>query len=394
MKKITYVLLLIGLVSCQGEAVSIDSVIAGKDVDAIRAKRNEVSVQKKALEAQLAQLDSAIASLDNNANVPLVTSLAIQPERFDHFLDLQGGVTTKQNVLVYPEVAGTLTRVLVREGQRVRKGQVLGRIDDGGLSSQLAQMKAQEELAKTTYERQDRLWKQNIGSEIQYLQAKTSYDAQAKAVEQMESQLSKFALRAPFSGIVDDVMKDQGTVVSPGPGSEVFRVVNLADMYIEVDVPEAHLPNVTPGKKVDVFFPVLSDTVTTAVRQTGNFIQPGNRSFRVEIPVPGLDGKVKPNMVAKVRINDYTNEEAILIPQSVVSENAAGQQYIYVVQPKEDDQNPTVARKIIKTGLTQGDFIEVLDGLTPGMEIIIEGARSVRDQQQVKVLTTELTSNE
>ena len=142
------------------------------------------------------------------------------------------------------------------------------------------------------------------------------------------------------------------------------------------------------------FFLFLSETVTTQVRQTGNFIQPGNRSFRVEIPVPGLDGKVKPNMVAKVRINDYTNEEAILIPQSVVSENAAGQQYIYVVQPKEGDQNPTVARTIIKTGLTQGDYIEVLEGLTPGMEIIIEGARSVRDQQQVKVLTTELTSNE
>lgn len=393
MKKFISLVILLGLISCSEEK-SVDQVIAGKDLDAIRGLRNDISGQKKNLEAQLVQLDSAIAAIDGGGNLPLVTSMALQPQMFNHYLDLQGAVSTKQNVLVYPEMAGTLVKVYVREGQRVKKGQLLGLIDDGGTSSNLAQMKAQAELAKTTYERQQRLWEQNIGSEIQYLQAKTNYEAQEQAVKQMESLLGKYRLVAPFSGVVDDVLKDQGTVVSPGPGAEVFRVVNLSNMFIEVDVPEAHLPNVTAGKAVDVYFPVLDETVQTKVRQTGNYIKPGNRSFRVEIPVPGLDGKVKPNMVAKVRINDYTNGRALLIPQSVVSENAAGEQYIYVVQPQEGDKNPTVAKAIIKTGLTQGDYIEVLDGIAEGTEIIIEGARSVRDKQEVKVLTSELTSNE
>lgn len=393
MKKFISLVILLGLISCSEEK-SVDQVIAGKDLDAIRGLRNDISGQKKNLEAQLVQLDSAIAAIDGGGNLPLVTSKALQPQMFNHYLDLQGAVSTKQNVLVYPEMAGTLVKVYVREGQRVKKGQLLGLIDDGGTSSNLAQMKAQAELAKTTYERQQRLWEQNIGSEIQYLQAKTNYEAQEQAVKQMESLLGKYRLVAPFSGVVDDVLKDQGTVVSPGPGAEVFRVVNLSNMFIEVDVPEAHLPNVTAGKAVDVYFPVLDETVQTKVRQTGNYIKPGNRSFRVEIPVPGLDGKVKPNMVAKVRINDYTNGRALLIPQSVVSENAAGEQYIYVVQPQEGDKNPTVAKAIIKTGLTQGDYIEVLDGIAEGTEIIIEGARSVRDKQEVKVLTSELTSNE
>ena len=393
MKKFISLFLLLGLLAC-GEEQSVDQVIEGKDLDAIRTMRNDISGQKKALEAQLVQLDSAIAAIDGGGNLPLVTSMAVEPQLFNHYLDLQGGVSTKQNVLVYPEMAGTLVKVYVREGQRVKKGQLLGLIDDGGTSSSLAQMKAQAELAKTTYERQKRLWDQNIGSEIQFLQAKTNYEAQKNAVAQMESTLGKFRLVAPFSGVVDDVFKDQGTVVSPGPGAEVFRVVNLSDMFIEVDVPEAHLPNVTAGKTVEVYFPILDETVKTKVRQTGNFIKPGNRSFRAEIPVPALGGKVKPNMVARVRINDYTNGEALLIPQSVVSENAAGEQYIYVVQPQEGDKNPTVTKAVIKTGLTQGDYIEVLDGIAQGTEIIIEGARSVRDKQEVKVLTSELTSNE
>lgn len=391
MKKFLSLFVLLGLLSCGEQGV--EKIIAGKDLKTIRTKRSEISAKKQALEAQLTRLDSAIAALDEGGNLPLVTSLNVQPERFDHYLDLQGGVTTKQNVLVYAEVAGTLVSVYVKEGQRVRKGQLLGRIDDGGLSSNLAQMEAQAELAKTTFERQKRLWDQNIGSEIQYLQAKTNYEAQDKAVEQMKSQLGKFRLLAPFSGIVDDVMTDQGTVVAPG-AVPVFRVVNLSDMYIEVDVPESHLPNVSVGKNVDVFFPVLNDSIQTKVRQTGNFINPGNRSFKVEIPVPAMNGRVKPNMTAKVRINDYTSEQALLIPQSVVSENAAGEQYVYLVEEQEGEENPLVTKRIIQTGLTQGDYIEVLDGLVAGNEIIIEGARTVRDGQTVKVLNTELTSNE
>ncbi|WP_420321138.1 efflux RND transporter periplasmic adaptor subunit [Flagellimonas sp.] len=387
MKRIIYIVLTaVVLSSCGGGSNgSVEGVIAGNDLEAIRAKRAEISEQQKALEKDLHSLDSMIATLDDNAKLPLVTTIEAKTERFNHYLELQGDVMTKQNVLVYPEMGGTLFRVYVKKGQKVAKGQVLASIDDGGLSSQLAQLKTQSELAKTTFERQKRLWEQNIGSEIQYLQAKSTYEAQESAVKQMQSQVAKSTIRAPFSGIIDDVIKDQGTVVAPGPGSEVFRIVNLSNMYIEVEVPESHLPNVTPGKSVQVYFPVLGDSVTTKIRQTGNFINPSNRSFTVEIPVPSENGKVKPNLTAKVMINDYTNESAILIPQSIVSENAEGEQYVYLVDADSISSDAIAKKVIIETGKTQGDYVEVLSGINNGDGIIDEGARSVKEGQKVRI---------
>lgn len=387
MRKAIYITLTaIVLASCGGNSSkSLDKALASKDIEAIRAKHAEISSEKKALEQQLKSLDSAISLLDSSAKLPLVTTIEVHPEKFDHYLELQGDVMTKQNVLIYPEMSGTLNRVYVKDGQKVSKGQLLATIDDGGLSSQLAQLKTQAELSKTTFERQKRLWEQNIGSEIQYLQAKTNYEAQQSAVKQMESQVGKSSIRAPFTGIIDDVIKDEGTVVSPGPGSEVFRIVNLSNMYINVEVPESHLPNVTPGKDVKVYFPVLGDSVNTTVRQTGNFINPSNRSFTAEIPVPSLDGKVKPNLTARVMINDYTSDNAILIPQSVLSENADGEQYVYLVDADSTDDNPVAKKVVIQTGKTQGDYVEVLSGINEGDAIIDEGARSVKEGQQVNI---------
>ena len=374
--------------ACGGKGEkSIESIIAEGDLKAIRAKKNEISEKQKALEKEIALLDSVISARDTNKKLPLVTALQVERQNFDHYVELQGDVTTKQNVLIYPEVAGTLVRVYVEKGDRVSKGQLLATIDDGGMNSQLQQMKTQLALAKTTYERQERLWEQKIGSEIQYLQAKTSYQAQENTVEQMQSQLSKYSMRAPFTGVIDDVIKDQGTVVVPGgPGSEVFRIVNLSNMYIEVPVPETYIADVTPGKKVNVYFPVLGETLESKVRQTGNFINPDNRSFIVEIPVPNKNGKIKPNLTAKVQINDYTNENAILIPQSVISENADGEQYVFLAKNPDSENIALASKTIIETGKTQGDYVEVLAGISNSDNVIQEGARSVKDGQNVKIL--------
>ncbi|WP_437399768.1 efflux RND transporter periplasmic adaptor subunit [Flagellimonas lutimaris] len=387
MRKAIYITLTAAvLASCGGSSnKSLENVMASKDMEAIRAKHAEISSEKKALEMQLKSLDSAIALLDDTAKLPLVTTIEVHPQKFNHYLELQGDVMTKQNVLIYPEMAGTLNRVYVKEGQKVFKGQLLATIDDGGLSSQLAQLRTQAELSKTTFERQKRLWEQNIGSEIQYLQAKTNYEAQQSAVKQMESQVGKSSIRAPFTGIIDDVIKDEGTVVGPGAGSEVFRIVNLSNMYIEVEVPESHLPNVTPGKDVKVYFPVLGDSVSTKIRQTGNFINPSNRSFTVEIPVPSRDGKIKPNLTARVMINDYTSDNAILIPQSILSENANGEQYVFLVDADSIQNDPVAKKVVIKTGKTQGDYVEVLSGINEGDAIIDEGARSVKEGQKVNI---------
>jgi RND family efflux transporter MFP subunit len=278
-----------------------------------------------------------------------------------------------------------LTHVYVTEGQQVSKGQILAKIDDSGLGQQLAQVKVQENLAKTTYERQKRLWEQNIGSEIQYLQAETNYKAQQSAVKQLLAQLSKTNVVAPFSGVIDDVISEQGSVVVPGQ-SPILRIVNLNDMYVEAEVPENYLPDVVPGKQVEAFFPVLNKTVTTKVRQVGSYINPNNRSFKIEVGIPNKNNDVKPNLTTRLKINDYTNEQAILIPQNVISENGAGDQYIYIVTDIDDLNRATAKQVFITTGKTQGDFIEVLSGINAGDQIISEGARSVQNEQQIEIM--------
>ena len=386
MKKIYPILALsILLVACgSSENGSVSQTIESGDLEAIRSMKTNLTNQLNGIETDLAALEAAIANLDTNENLPLVTTFEVQPQVFNHYLDLQGNVKTRENVLLYPEMAGTLLTVKVKKGARVSKGQILAVIDNGGMSNQLSQLKTQAALAQTTFERQATLWEQKIGSEIQYLQSKAQAEAQANAVLQLEKVLAKAQITAPFSGVIDQVLKDPGTVVYPGNGSEVFRLINLSNMYIEVDVPEGYLGAVTKGKKAGVYFPVLQDSVNAVVRETGNYINPNNRSFSAEIAVENPNGSIKPNLNARVHINDYTNENALLIPQSVISENAAGEQYAYVAELNNGEA--IAKRHIITTGKTQGDFVEITSGISAGDLIIKEGARSVKDAQAVKIL--------
>ncbi len=382
-----FLMSLLALTACGGNAdASLEELIANGSLEEIKARKKELSEQERTLARSMRKIDSVIESREARRNVPLVSTLEIRPRAFEHYLDLQGNVQTKQNILLFPEMAGTLIRVLVREGDPVRKGQVLARIDDGGMAPRLEQLQTQASLAETTYERQKRLWEQNIGSEIQYLQAKTNYEAAVNAVGQAEAQLAKSVIRAPFSGIVDDVMQEEGSTVNPATGMAVFRLVNLNDMYVEVDVPESYLQGVTPGKKVQIYIPVLGDSIQTKVRQTGNFINPANRTFSAEIPVPNQNGRIKPNLTARVHINDYSNTEALLIPPSAISENSEGQQYVYVAAEVGADQIGKAEKRVITTGLTQGDQIEVLSGVQPGEHIIMEGARRVREGQEIEII--------
>ncbi len=382
----TLLFLTIILTSCsEGKNKSVESIIESNDLVEIRNKKSEIVSEQKIIASQLKQLDEAIAKLDIIKKIPLVTTFKVNDTVFTHYLELQGSVSTKNLLVIYPEFSGILTDVYVKEGQKVKKGQLLAKIDDGGLSQQLDLLQIQEELAKTTYERQKRLWDQKIGSELQFLQAQSSYRAQSKAVSQLQQQVEKTFVRAPFSGTIDDVITDQGSVVIPGQ-SQLMRIVNLSNMYIETNVPEKYITNISKNKKVQVEFPILGKTMDAKIRQVGNYINPANRTFKVEIDIPNKEKNIKPNLTAKLKINDYINPNALLIPLSIISENANGQQYIYVIRNKKSDNKAVAEKVIIKTGKTQGDVIEVLNGLISGDEIIKEGARSVNDGQTVKIL--------
>jgi len=384
---ISTLLLTLGLVSvsCQSKSSgSIDELIASNDESLLRAKRTELSAQRNALDADIKRLDVVIASLDKSASLPLVATYEVTPQEFNHFTSFQGTVKTMKNINVYPEMPGQLLEVLVVEGQKVEKDQVLARIDDGGLLAQLAQAKSQLLLAETVFNRQERLWSQNIGSEIQFLQAKTQFESAEKAVDALSLQAEKSIVRAPFDGTVDQIFKEPGTIVAPGMGSELFRVVNIDEVYVEVDVPETHITSISEGSKVRVNLSAIGEEVDARIARVSKVINPSNRSFTVEIPLDNHSGFIRPNLMASVAINDYSNKSAIMIPQSVVSENAEGQQYCFALE--KSTEGYIAKRLIIETGKTSEDLIEVLEGVEKGALLITEGAKKVSDNQPVKWL--------
>lgn len=373
------------LASCGGaqEGKSVDDIIANNDLGELKEKHNELVTQEHELTAQIEKLSTAMALLDSNKVKPLVSVYTIKPEEFKHYVEVQGSIDTKQNVILYPEYSGVLKNVAVKEGQRVSAGQLLASIEDGGLAQQVNSAEIQLDLSKTTFERQKRLWEQKIGSEMQFLQAKATYEAQQKSVAQLKSQLAKTQITAPFAGIVDEIMIEQGNVVGPGQMG-IMRVINMNQMYVESDVPETFISAISKGISVKVEIPVLNQTIDGIISQASNYIKPDNRSFRVEAILANKDGMIKPNMTARLKINDYTAENAILIPQSIISEDSEGQQYVYKVNANKTES--ITERVFIKTGKKGGDFIEVLEGLSPNDLVIKEGARTVKDKQEVEII--------
>lgn len=385
MKKASLILIsTLLLVSCGGKDASVDQVIEDGNLQEIRARLDAINEEHDQMSVDIRKLRAAAKELDTTANLTLVTAFQAKDTVFNHYIELQGNVTTKENILVNAEYAGTLQKVFVTEGQKVSKGQVLAKIDDGGLGAQLAQLKAQSNLAKTTFERQKRLWDQNIGSEIQFLQARTQYESNKSAVEQLEKQLSKAVVVAPFNGTIEHISSDQGSNISIG--TPILRIVSLNDMYIETEVPEKYLASIDKGTEVIAVFPVLGKKVDTEIRQVSNYINPSNRTFRIEVDVPNKDHMIKPNLTAKVIINDYTNDSTFLVPQSIITENSDGHQYLYLASNIQKDGEAEVHQAIVKTGKTQGSLVEILEGIKTGDHLIKEGARSVQEGQKVKIL--------
>ncbi len=386
MKHIIKLFALLLLAACADKQKSVEQLIEDRNLVELRATRTQLTEEKIVIEKQIELLDDAISNMGERGALALVSIFEVTNQPFEHYIELQGSVQTKQNLLIYPEMPGTLKKVFVKEGQAVRKGQLIARVDDGGMSSQLTQLEAQLALAKTTFERQERLWNQKIGSEIQFLQAKTSYEASVQAKASLEQQLKKSKVYAPFAGRIDKVFFEEGAVVAPGAGSALFRVVNLTEMYLEVDVPEAYVATVVNGTKTKVFIPVLNRTVDTSIHHTGSFINPGNRSFKAQVKLSNENEDIKPNLTAKVQIRDYFNENAMLIPQSLLSENAEGNQFVYVI---ENENNKTVVRRrIVETGESQDDLMEVTSGIAVGNRLVAEGARRVRDNQEVEIVSS------
>ena len=347
---------------------SIESLIETKNIKALNEK-------KTALQAEIAKIEAGLATLDVKKEEALVTVATIKDTIFNHYLDIQGSVDTKENILIQPEFSGTLTSLTVKAGDRVSKGQILGRVDDAGMSQQLASAENQYSLAKTTYERQKNLWDKKIGSEIQFLQAQTQMISAQKAVAQIKAQLSKTVIRAPFTGTIDEVFVEKGQVVSPS-AQGLMRIVNLANMYVATTVPESYIGKLKMGDLVDVYLTSLGKTYKGKVRQVGNFINPNNRSFGIEVSLPNPDNLLRPNQVAKLKITDYTNKNAIVVPTGVIQKDGSGSNYVYVVQ-ESNGKTGTAKKVIVEIGKSSDNVTEIVSGLSANDIIVVEGVNSI-----------------
>ena len=373
MKKIFLITTLSVLIfSCgkKEETATIDNLIASKNATALQAK-------KALIQADLAKIDEALAALDLKKEEALVSVLTLKDTVFSHYLEIQGSVNTKENILVQPEFQGTLVSLNVKAGQRVSKGQVLGKIDDAGLSQQVASLENQYALAKTTFERQKNLWSQKIGSEMQYLQAQTQMISAQRGVAQIKAQLEKTILKAPFTGTIDEVFVEKGQVVAPSQQG-LMRIVNLSNMYVSTSVPETYIGKLKVGTEVDVFLTSLGKTYKGKVRQIGNFVNPNNRSFGIEVSVPNPENLLRPNQVANLKITDYFSKNAIVVPTNVIQEDGEKNKFVYTAINVSGKTG--IAKKVIvKLGQSSNNVTEILSGLSAEAIIVSEGANAISD---------------
>jgi RND family efflux transporter MFP subunit len=349
---------------------TIESILASKNIAQISAKKSE-------LQAQIAQLEEALKALDTIKEEALVAVQPVKDTVFSHYLEVQGNIDTKENVLIQPEIPGTLVTLNVKAGQQVSKGQVLGSVDDGGMSQQLASIENQYALAKTTFDRQKNLWNQKIGSEIQFLNAQTQMISAQKAVAQLKAQLAKTVIKAPFSGVIDEVFVERGEVVSANPRG-LMRLVNLSNMYVSTMVPETYIGKLKIGTVVEVKLSALGKTYAGKVRQVASNINPSNRSFSIEIAVPNTDNLLRPNQVAKLKITDYVNPKALTVPSNSIQKDGQGNQFVFTATAVKG--NTAIAKKtIITSGKSANNVTEILSGLHPKDLIVTDGANAISE---------------
>lgn len=415
MKKfIIPIVILTGLTACKKDNAvkdeKLEILIKNKDVKGLQAYKERQKFKMDSLNNVMSNIEGQLTAMGVSADANgVVSTQKLELTNFVHNVEIQGNVTTDQDVKVQPQFAGTLS-LFVKKGQNVSKGQVIGRVADGGLRDQYLQaqngvtgMKAQvasaqanTNLSRIAFEKQSALWKQKIGSEFQYLQAKANYDAGLKTVSAMQSQvqglqraadavkanLAKTAIVAPFSGVIDEVITQNGQVVSPG--TDIVKLISLGMMRVEADVPESYLAKVRQGTSVKVFLPALNQTINSSIRLVGNYINPANRTFKIEIPVPGKGGIIKPNLLAQVKIEDYINPSAIQVPQKYIYEDAAKKSYVFVATNIKG--NDAVAKKVmVNPGEKSEDAVEITTGLKAGDIIITDGSKNLSDGEKVKL---------
>jgi len=373
LKKIAIILLPIIIFACQ-------------QTDEIEAKKQELATAKNELidlKAKISNLEKELVDLgaiEPKSNLTLVSTLTVNPKTFVHMVDVRGVVQSRNNVLISAEVPAAVKEVLVVEGQQVKKGQGLIVQDNEVLRNNIKELESSLDLATTMYERQKKLWEQNVGSEVQYLEMKNKKEALELKLATTRTQLAKTKIKAPFNGIIDMIDTRVGEMLQPG--LPIIRIVSMTKMYIKADVSESYIGKFKKGQNVKIYFPSTDVSLNSSITAIGQVINPDNRTFEVEVSLPN-SAKVKPNMIAVLTLADYVKPNAMAIPTKIIQSDRIGK---FVFKLVEKGNDPIVKRLDIAPGITYDTETEIKSGLQDGDVLILKGGLELTDGAAVKVV--------
>ncbi len=364
--------------------VMLFAACTGGDKQDLIAKKKQLSalkVQQKEIGDKIAVLEKEIAKLDTMSKVQAKTKLVgvdtLKPVTFKHFVEVEGTVDAKENVLALQLAPGVVTAVLVNVGDHVRKGQVLFTTDASATETQIATLKTQLNLATTVFEKQDRLWKENIGSEVQYLQAKTNKEAAESQLQQLQNGIELTKCKSPIDGVVDEIRVKIGDMAAPSQAMPGVRVVNNSNLVIKAKLSDAQIGLLEVGNMVQVNFPDINKTIESRVSFVGQVVDKQSRTFNVEVKLDNSNSIYKSNMIAKLQINDDIQKDVITVPTNTIQQNEKGESYVLVAE------NNIAVKKVIQTGSEYNGTTVVKSGLSKGDKIISFGYSEVVDGQTI-----------
>jgi RND family efflux transporter MFP subunit len=367
-KSIIFLLLVVLAVAC-GKPADKKAELAK-----LKKEYGELSAKIKALETELQLSDTTKVS-----KVTVVSVTEAKASEFSHFLEVQGKVDGEDNIAVSAQMPGAITSVFVKEGDQVRKGQVLAQIDNSIIQQQISSTKQQLDFATNLFLKQKALWDQQIGSEVQYLTAKNNKENLEKAIATLNDQLEMTRIKSPINGSVEEVNLKVGQMASPG--LPAVRVVNFSSVKVVAEIAEAYAPKVKPGNKVIVFFPDFNIEVGSQIRFTSKYINPINRTFLSEVRLGPSKVEYRANMMAVVRINDYYNPSAFSVPITLIRDSQSGK-FVYIAT---EENGKLVARRLIVTvGSTYNGLAEITSGIKAGDKIITTGFNSLIDGELIQ----------
>jgi membrane fusion protein, multidrug efflux system len=368
--KLVVIVVLLGMLACGTDKKT--------QLSKLKDKQTALAEKIKLLEKEIKTENPDSLNVEDFKFVGLTD---VKASEFDHFIRVQGKLDGDQNAAVFAEAMGTIASKYADVGQKVKKGQILAQIDDKQYRSQLEGLESQYQLALEMYEKQKRLWDQKIGSEVQYLQSKTSKESLDRQISSLKQQIEKFQIKSPIDGTIEECNIKIGGVVSPDPRLAAYRVVAFKNLKVTAEVSEAYSSRVQVGDKLIVMFPDINKTVETKVDFVSKYINPVNRTFLIETNITEGIQDMKANMIAIIQINDYHSDSSILVPMNVIQNDQVGS-YVYVVRPK--DKHNAAFKQQVQIGNSYNGVAEIMKGLNIGDKVISIGYQELIDGEYIR----------